>query len=268
MGMPLPSKSFANTAMTGAIPQNAEDARTLGLQLALERKTIDDEIQSHVKTLREQNATMTSPLIDAQGFPVATTDIVAVRVARSRIIALRNDREGLEQRIQEVLEVALANRGQERETASAAIVPDLNSNVLDTLPTNGRAWARMDGRRDGLSMLVDTQTGDASDWRSVGGLEAFAKVNAVAESSPAQSADLFVEDEILEFGGLDGTTSHQSNARKDLRNLPSVVQEGKEISIVVLRKDAGGHRTIKRLRLTPMSGWGGRGLLGCHLIPI
>lgn len=262
MGMPLPSQEFSGTSMS------AEEARLKGLQLAQDRKVIDEEIHSNIKVLQEQGATMTSPLVDAQGFPVATTDIVAVRTARSRINALRNDREAIEKRMRDVLEIALAKKEEQQRASSiqgAAADGNLSSQNLSGV---SQAWARTDGRREGLSMMVETQEGNVDDWRQVGGMVAFARVNSVADSSPAQTADLRVEDEVLTFGDLDGTTAHQSVARKDLRNLPSVVQEGKEISLTVLRKDANGQRAIKRLRLTPLSNWGGRGLLGCHLIPI
>ncbi|UZJ54065.1 hypothetical protein CBS101457_003385 [Exobasidium rhododendri] len=261
--MPLPSHSFAINDQN--LPRSAEEARSLGLQLAQERKIIDDEVYSLVKALQEQGATMTSPLVDRQGFPVATIDIVAVRGARSRIIALRNDREKVERRMQGALEIALARSGDSQEDVSAA--GERHDSAAGTSQT-GRAWGRVDGRRDGVSMLVETQEGDVGDWMQVGGLEAFARVNTVADSSPAQTADLCRDDEVLRFGELDSTTAHQSIARRDLRNLPSVVQEGKEISVVVLRKDRSGQKTIKRLRLTPSTAWGGQGLLGCHLVPI
>lgn len=39
--------------------------------------------------------------------------------------------------------------------------------------------------------------------------------------------------------------------------------QGREIDVVVLREE------VKvRLRLTPQTGWGGRGMLGCHLLPL
>lgn len=39
--------------------------------------------------------------------------------------------------------------------------------------------------------------------------------------------------------------------------------QGREIDVVVLR----GEERVG-LRLVPRSGWGGRGMLGCHLLPI
>jgi 26S proteasome non-ATPase regulatory subunit 9 len=272
MGMPLPSASFPSSmaaANSQAVPESAEAARLMALQVAQERRLIDEEIQTHLSVLQEQGATMTTPLVDAQGFPLASTDVVAVRTSRSRIIALRNDREGLEGRMRDLLEVALAkNEAQEAAASpSAASAAQVNGGEIDSTTTQ-TAWARVNGRNEGLSMLIDTQEGSPEDWRQVGGMQTFAKINSVAESSPAQLADLKTGDELLTFGDLDATSAHRSTSRKDLGNLPSAVVEGREISLVVLRTTNTGQTSIKRLRLTPASGWGGRGLLGCHIVPL
>jgi len=87
----------------------------------------------------------------------------------------------------------------------------------------------------------------------------FALVNSVADSSPAAEAGLQQSDKVVKFG----TVYAHNNAK--LARLAEVVQrnEGREIDVVVLRQEV----TVS-LRLTPRSGWGGRGMLGCHLLPI
>lgn len=278
--MPLPSKSFSSSGLliTAEMPTTAEGARSMALRLAQERRHVDEEIQSNLSVLQEQEATMTSPLIDSQGFPLATTDIVAVRTARSRIIALKNDREALENKMRDLLEIELAKNDDVQVTAtslaSSAAAGSASTNHPSDTPTStasastGQAWGRLNGRNDGLSMMVDTVEGTMRDWTQVGGMQAFAKINTVAEASPAQRADLRIGDEVLTFGELDAVTAHRNVARKDLANLPSAVQEGKEVSLVILRQGQNGQKAIKRLQLTPASGWGGRGLLGCHIVPM
>ena len=289
MGMPLPSQNFLPDvgALTGttAIPQNADEARELTLQLAKARDDIDAELQSNIEVLSQQQATMTSPLVDSQGFPIATTDIVAVRSARARIIALRNDRKALDEKIRDLLEVALARRNNGAAGGDAAqqvsstqsngtggtssLAASATSSSPPSSSATGRAWGRpAHSTSDALSMLVETREGDAAEWSQVGGMQAFARVNTVAEASPAARAELQPNDEILSFGGLDASSAHRVSSRKDLGNLPSVVQEGKEIIVLAIRKDAQGNRAIKRIRLTPTSEWGGRGLLGCHIVPL
>lgn len=59
-------------------------------------------------------------------------------------------------------------------------------------------------------------------------------------------------------------TCYAHNNQK-LARLAEVVQssQGREIDVIVLR----GEERVG-IRLTPRSGWGGRGMLGCHLLPI
>lgn len=60
-----------------------------------------------------------------------------------------------------------------------------------------------------------------------------------------------------------GTVYAHNNAK--LSKLAEIVQssQGREIDVIVLREEVR-----VTLRLMPRSGWGGRGLLGCHLLPI
>ena len=60
-----------------------------------------------------------------------------------------------------------------------------------------------------------------------------------------------------------GTVYYNNNAK--LAKVAEVVQssEGRAIDVVVLREEVR-----VSIRLTPRSGWGGRGTLGCHLLPL
>ncbi|BGP56183.1 hypothetical protein JCM8202_005953 [Rhodotorula sphaerocarpa] len=87
----------------------------------------------------------------------------------------------------------------------------------------------------------------------------FARVDAVAPNSPANEANLLREDLILSLGTVSSA---------DPNTLPAAAalvgrSEGVALPVVVLR--AG---VKMELTLTPRSGWGGRGLLGCHIVPV
>jgi len=60
-----------------------------------------------------------------------------------------------------------------------------------------------------------------------------------------------------------GTCYAHNNAK--LARLAEVVQnsQGRVIDVVILRSE---ERIA--LKLTPRTGWGGRGSLGCHLLPL
>ena len=60
-----------------------------------------------------------------------------------------------------------------------------------------------------------------------------------------------------------GTIYAHNNAK--LARLAEVVQssQGRVIDVVILRQEER-----IGLKLTPRTGWGGRGSLGCHLLPL
>ncbi|KAM0752494.1 hypothetical protein T439DRAFT_209680 [Meredithblackwellia eburnea MCA 4105] len=90
---------------------------------------------------------------------------------------------------------------------------------------------------------------------------AFAKVDAVAPGGPSATAGLQRGDRIVTLGPVNAS-NHDS-----LKELAALVgkSEGVTLPLVILRGDGD---SVLHLRLTPKGGWGGRGLLGCHVVPI
>ena len=93
------------------------------------------------------------------------------------------------------------------------------------------------------------------------GLKAFARVNSVAENSPAQTAGLQQGDQILKFGSVTADSPRGLGALA----APGVVVDGTSIQLLVRRE---GVASDVALTLVPRADWGGRGLLGCHLLPL
>ncbi|EKM49487.1 uncharacterized protein PHACADRAFT_264995 [Phanerochaete carnosa HHB-10118-sp] len=92
-------------------------------------------------------------------------------------------------------------------------------------------------------------------------LHPFARVDGIAPGSPAATAGLLREDLILSFGNLT-KSSFTSNTLQPLATFVAL-QENREISVKVLR----AADEIATLTFVPRTGWGGRGLLGCHIVP-
>ncbi|KAI0087800.1 hypothetical protein BDY19DRAFT_953271 [Irpex rosettiformis] len=59
--------------------------------LMLQKDSIENAIKHELETLKSNNCTMQTPLVDAEGFPRADIDVWEVRHARVRVIELRND---------------------------------------------------------------------------------------------------------------------------------------------------------------------------------
>lgn len=111
----------------------------------------------------------------------------------------------------------------------------------------------------------------------------FAKVNSVVEGSPADSAGLRVGDTITKFGWVDWTNHER------LSRVAEAVSQNEGVSlntalalqlawtdnaqlpitVKALRPStSGGPAETVQMQLTPRRNWGGRGMLGCHLLPL
>ncbi|OAQ34007.1 hypothetical protein K457DRAFT_192842 [Linnemannia elongata AG-77] len=102
-----------------------------------------------------------------------------------------------------------------------------------------------------------TVTDEAAAERS---LPPFARVNAVAPDSPAREAGLVQGDRIVVFGTVNANTSNT------LPTLSAHVQS-RENKPIVVKVQRGESTELVSLILVPKQGWGGRGLLGCHIVP-
>jgi len=94
----------------------------------------------------------------------------------------------------------------------------------------------------------------------------FALVDGVAPSSPAAEAGLKRTDLIIRFDTL-----HAGNHDR-LRAMAEVLarNEGTSVSVTILRSNdetLNSDPTLLHLTLSPRK-WSGRGLLGCHVVPI
>ncbi|KAG8777969.1 putative 26S proteasome regulatory subunit [Serendipita sp. 411] len=196
-------------------------ARERALALVSRKEALEAELSAQFSILSSNQSTMNTPLVDKEGFPRADIDVWAVRHARVRIIELKNDISAL------VDEMAVA---------LAAVGPADASSARSSAQTDPSA----------------NETGLSQE-----NMPAFAKVDGVAPGSPAATAGLLREDQILSFGRLDASDFAQ--APRSLQPLAALVGEYENRSLdVVVRRNG----TILTLGFTPRSGWGGRGLLG------
>lgn len=93
-------------------------------QLIARKESIERTIAAKGEILRDNNSTMQSPLVDAEGFPRADIDIYAVRGARVRIIELRNDLKQVTDDISVALQVIYDPAKNAEPAVNGASTPD------------------------------------------------------------------------------------------------------------------------------------------------
>ena len=81
MGMPIPAQN------------DAESSRSDALQLMNQKELIEAQLDHQYSLLRMNESTMTSPILDAEGFPRADIDLVVVRSVR--VVQCNPDLEAL-----------------------------------------------------------------------------------------------------------------------------------------------------------------------------
>ncbi|CAI7661342.1 hypothetical protein PCG10_004686 [Penicillium crustosum] len=225
--------TVASGPVSGATPR---DLSKLSMpELMQEKERIEAELSALSSVLQSHGVRMTSSLTTFDGFPRDDIDIAQVRTTRVRIIHLRNDHKEVMQLIEKGVHAHFANI---QNTQSAGPT------------TNG-----INVRPAMQSSTNNTALGTP-----------FAKVNSVVSGSPADQAGLKVGDAIRSFGNINWLNHER------LSKVAQVVQEneGRAVSVKVSRKDEGNTDTTTEfdLQLTPRQNWGGRGLLGCHLVPL
>ncbi|KAF2853416.1 26S proteasome non-ATPase-like protein regulatory subunit 9 [Plenodomus tracheiphilus IPT5] len=199
-------------------------------ELMAEKDRVETELKALGQVLDSHGVHMTTGLTTFDGFPRSDIDVAQIRTTRARIIRLKNDYKDLMSRIEKGLHEHHARLAEQAQH------PDTAGQGTDAFSAPPAA------------------------------LEApFAKVNSVVAESPAESAGLKVGDTITKFGWVDWT-----NHERLSRVAEAVSQnEGIPLTVKVLRPNAsGGPAETVQMQLTPRRNWGGRGLLGCHLLPL
>jgi len=206
-----------------------QQQRAATLRLMDERDRIEAQIEHQLSVLRMNDSTMQTPLVDSEGFPRADIDIVSVRTARVRVIELRNDLKAIMDQIALALQGIYPPEPEKSPTAVDAASRELSSGASDDTP--------------------------------------FAMVDGVAPRSPAAQAGLQRGDLVVQFGTISKTSVGEPVSLTPLSQFVAT-KENQTIELRVKRPSSTGEGTSQEtLTLTPRSGWGGRGLLGCHIVP-
>ncbi|KAM7223201.1 putative 26S proteasome non-ATPase regulatory subunit 9 [Rhypophila decipiens] len=230
------SNIHAPTVPSGPTTAPAANGRATHLtfpELQRKKDNIEAELKALGGVLDSHGVDMNTSLLTHDGFPRADLDVAQIRTTRARIIHLKNDYKDL----------------------MALIEKHLHEHFASLQDEDGQNGATSNGDPSALQDSV-LEVFDRP----------FAKVNSVVENSPAATAGLKPGDLIRNFGYVN-FQNHDN-----LTKVGECVQgnEGRNILVKICRITGGANGTAQELRLTltPRRDWGGRGLLGCHILPL
>ncbi|KAK4704773.1 26S proteasome regulatory subunit N4, partial [Phenoliferia sp. Uapishka_3] len=222
-------------------PSPAPTIQSEALRLTTLKDSITSRLDIYFDVLKTNNVTMATPLVDPEGFPRADIDVAGVRTARGQINRLRNDLKAVMDEMGKLLE-----RGLPREEAKEGEKMEVEKVEVEE---GKKPFAKVDGVFPASPAAVAVSFDSLRRLR--GGLE-FLSSNRALQG-------LERGDQLISLGNVN-VSNHDS-----LKGLAALVGQSEDVTLplVILRADS-----LLHLRLTPKTGWGGRGLLGCHVVPI
>ncbi|PSR92079.1 hypothetical protein BD289DRAFT_429399 [Coniella lustricola] len=220
---------------TTARATNGGAAHLSFTELQRKKENMESELKALSSVLDSHGVDMNTNLLTADGFPRSDIDVAQIRTTRARIIHLRNDYKDLMSKIEKHLHehfASLAEHLNDDDTTAPVAAAASEAPLRDYIP-------------------------EALD-------EPFAKVNTVADNSPAATAGLQAGDLVRNFGWVN-ISNHDG-----LKKVAECVQgnEDRNVLVKVSRMSAAPSQRELQLTLVPRRNWGGRGLLGCHILPL
>ena len=212
---------------------------------------------------------LTGNLTDAEGFPRHDIDVYAVRAQRHRLACLQTDHKAV---MKEVEQALFARHATARASGAVPARPS-----VEAAAAARRAAAANPAANGNGAPAAAPVTREAREER-LRAAPPFAVVNTVADGGPAAEAGLCAGDRVVAFGDVGLAQSECALFQApELSEVAAAVgaNVGRALAVYVRRRvfavDAATQtgttrEELVRLEVTPHA-WGGRGVLGCHLLP-
>ncbi|KAF5862260.1 putative 26S proteasome regulatory subunit [Aspergillus alliaceus] len=241
MGIHMDDNIHAPTVTSGPTTtgeSNRDPAKLSMVDLMQEKESIEEELSALSSVLTSHGVNMNSSLTTFDDYPRDDIDVAQIRTIRAKIIRLRYDHKEVMKYLEKGIHDHFSNLQRVQGETSSIGSTNRSSEAQPNLVTNSLSGAAMLG-------------------------PPFARVNSVAVASPADRAGLKTGDKIRNFGSVNWTNHERLSKVADLVQQ----NEGRTLIVKVARQD-GDNITDLDLELVPRRDWGGRGLLGCHLVPL
>ncbi|SPJ08603.1 proteasome regulatory protein, putative [Plasmodium sp. DRC-Itaito] len=218
-------------------------------ELVKKREDIENELKEHMDFLERpenKNVGMKGNLIDSEGFPRNDIDIYSIRVARNKIICLKNDYIDINKKLEEYIHKVHNTHPVIRVERKK----NMNNDILNT------------------SQQIAKEEDIQNAKKNI-----FAIIDEVIENSPSHKSGLKINDQIFQFGDIikkNGNENENENENehnrhsnvelfKDIANYMKT--QPKQILVKILREE-----NILFYYIIPEQTHNGL-YLGCHLSP-
>lgn len=272
--------------------------------LNMQREALEQEAAAIVSELTEVNPSnptvpsmgIDTPLVDSEGFPRNDIDVYRARMLRGRFAEIKTDHKKFMLEIEVLLkQLALLQKPGQAESEKKEqnarmqvkpkpkfdpvtgkwVVRNWDGTIAGAgKESQGRSFDNLNPkiRPEAVSLAAEVDrnleiessaaTSSSAEvpvvYRAAESTTPLARVESVAPTSPAAAAGLLVNDIVLAFGSI----------VTDMHEIMNLVRTAAANSAFIeLRIQRGPTMTPTLLQLQPRP-WNGRGLLGCHIVPV
>ncbi|EUD67342.1 26S proteasome non-ATPase regulatory subunit 9 [Plasmodium inui San Antonio 1] len=227
--------------------------------LVKERDEIEQEIKENVEFLEapeNKSVGMKGKLIDEEGFPRNDIDIYSIRVARNKVICLKNDYLNVNKRIEEYLHKVHTSHP-----------------IIRVQRSKGKDEQGNDPNESSPESHVEDYDESAPDYEALieeAKRSTFAMIDDMVENSPSHKAGLRINDYVIQFGDIrkkksdeneNGNGNEKDNADIFKRIAAYMSNNPTRIKVKILRE-----RKILFYFVFPNKTANGL-YIGCHLTP-